>query len=262
MKRILAPLLLLAMWLGSYAEYRPFAPKKGYEPIFYVELLGGAFVPAFSNALNQVSSANYSPGYSEGIAIKFQVLNKYSLAVQTAMLRHEVKYGMENEYQLESSQLLLMMPLEVEWSLTPHREQVSPVISLFTGPYLLNNRNGSYRIEKTTVQLSKNDIPDWSYGVEAGLGFRLPVFSMNMRNSLAFKASYYHGLNESFALPIAQTLGESQILKSSLLSESTFSRNSGFKLTIVYEFALKKYKMTRFTAGGNGKTTYERLVIL
>lgn len=261
MNRKKIPLLVfVVLWINASAELHPFGPSRELNPILYIELVGGANMPTFSNTVSVSGPSSYDIGYAEGIAVRYQILNKYSVAGQLTVLEHRVNYGVDNEYHLQSRHFRFSVPLEIEFGLAPYREMVSEMVSVFFSPYIINNGNTRFKAGKSILEVPKSQLPAWDYGVESGIGFRIPVFSEHMRNNLSLKASYYHGLNNSFALP-TDVSGESELLKSALLSKSTYARNRGFSFTLIYEFSMKKYKMTTFTAGGNGKLTYDRFVI-
>ncbi|MFA9389136.1 MAG: outer membrane beta-barrel protein [Prolixibacteraceae bacterium] len=254
-------LLLLIIFIGfnSFGEH-PFGPSQNRNHLFYFELVGGGVMPAYSANTSSDLVANYNFGYQEGFAFRYQLMDRYSVSTQLSFLKHDVNYGVNKEYRLESSHLTLFVPLEVEWSLSSVRDKVSSTLSVFAGPYIINNMNGKFAHGKNVEQLDFADMPQWDYGVESGIGFRFPVFSANMRNNLTLKASYYRGMNTDFELPTGVS-DEPANLKSALLAQSTSIRNNGIRFSVCYEFSLKKWEMSTFTAGGNGKTTYSRYVL-
>lgn len=256
--------LLFVFFLSEYAiaqkqeqfgvyKHRPYRS-------LYVEFVGGTVFPVGDA---NVSVNNFDNGinlsHNEGISVRYQLFESLSFGSQLTYSGRGMQFGRNNSYTLKTSHVGFYLPTEYQVKLSKIRSKVSSSMLFYAGPYVINNLSGSIHSIANVEKLNSDEMSQWDYGLETGLGFRVPVFSMNTMGSWSFKASYFHGMVESLA-GISRNEDISP-LKSMVVNEGIFRKNRGVRFSICYEFSLKKIPMTTFTAGGNGKTTYDRLVI-
>lgn len=238
----------------TFAE-GPFGAYHGKsDNIFYFELSGGTLMNSGTPIFDRTNFA-----HNESLALRYQFSNNYSFASQLSYSSHGVQFGQNNDYLYRSNYLTLFTPAEIELKLSKSKVKISSMMLVFGGPYITNNVGGNINDNNEVQPLSNDELFSWDYGFETGLGFRIPVFSTNTRSNITFKASYYQGMAD--IAPLAYTNFNSN-LKSAMINEEVSINNRGFKISVCIEFSLKKLKTTTYTAGGNGKSTYERLVLI
>lgn len=256
MKRCILVLILFAV-LGSFAS-DPFGPAYKRNQLFYIDLSGGTLFPLLDNYQYLDWNPTFNIIYNESVSIRYQFREKYSFSTQLNYLHHDVKFSQVDLTVLKSNYLSLYVPAEVEFKLAKNKFLVSPMICLFAGPYVIRNFGSSIYNDRIMLVRS-SDVLKWNYGLESGIGLRLPMFSTSMRSNFTIKAAYYHGGK----LPdnVESYIGESADLKSAFMALSSLRLNQGVKISICWEFFLKELDVTTFTAGGNGKTSYKRMVL-
>ncbi|MDA3930177.1 MAG: hypothetical protein PF541_14605, partial [Prolixibacteraceae bacterium] len=166
----------------------------------------------------------------------------------------------ESKYRLNLKNLNLFIPIEFDYNVFKLKSKGRPMLVVFAGPYVANNIGGEIIRLENKVPITINEVAKWDYGIEGGLGFRIPTFSADGGGNLSLKASYYLGLKNTLPKSIS---GYNDLEMNQYMLTTTGKRmNRGIRISIGYEFSLEKKKRTTFTAGGDGKRTYKRYVII
>ncbi|MBN2806173.1 MAG: outer membrane beta-barrel protein [Prolixibacteraceae bacterium] len=261
MKILLCCLLLL---FSSYIKAQhPFGPSEGGKPehAVYIELLGGAIWPLmsfndtqFDNEVHQLFIRQNS-----GMAVRFEKKGVLSVGALVSYREQGVMFPDRSKLLLKSNYLNFYMPIEKDWCLSRLRKNSGPSIVFFAGPYAAYFLGGSVKDQQHDLTLSSEQINQWDVGAEAGLGFRIPTFSIEKRSNLYLKFSYYYGFMNTHPVDIPDYSDDQ--LNSYLLSKTGTRLNQGFRLTLSYEIALGKHNIQTFSAGGDGKRTYKKFIV-
>lgn len=261
MKKLL-PILLLLFTLQSFSK-RPFGPSDVPvgKNIFYIELMGGGILPEmiFSGTPYDAYISDPALRRTGGIALRFQNSKVLSYSALISYREQGVTFPEKNETSLNANYLNLFIPVEFDLNFLSEKKKAGPAVVFFAGPYAAYYLGGNVKDLNYDFPLTKNEMNRWDIGVEAGVGIRIPTFSLQGRSNLNLKVSYYYGLNNSFPAVFPDYNNEQ--LEQLLLSGTGSRINRGLRLTISYEISLNRQKMNTFTAGGDGKKTYKRFLI-
>lgn len=261
MKLLLCVAIMLST-AGLKAQ-NPFGPSKssGDDHLFYIELLGGAIWPnmVFTDTPYDKELKGKLIRQNSGIALRYEKIGRFSVGALFTYREQGVYFPKKNEKILKTNYVNLFVPVEKDFHLSRLDKKVGPSIVFFAGPYVAYFLGGSSEDMQHDFKLSTTEINQLDAGAEAGLGFRLPTFSIENRSNLNLKFSYYYGMVNAFPSVIPDVPDDR--LNSLLLSKTGTRINRGFRLTLSYEIALKRHKIETFTAGGDGKKTYKRFVL-
>lgn len=258
------PCTLLLLSVLALNAQQPFGPSNNGEPenLLYIELLGGAMWPTMiftGTPFDREIPGRYIR-QNNGIALRYNPNGLFSFSALLSYRELGVYFLDLDETEMKANYLNVFLPVEMEILLSRLRKKVGPSILLFTGPYVAYFLGGSIEDRQQEFKLTGGqEINRWDAGAEAGVGFRIPTFSIENRSNLNLKFSFYYGLINTFP-PLVPNEPDDR-LNSLLLSKTGTRFNQGFRLTLSYEIALRKHKIESFTAGGDGKKTYKRFVL-
>ncbi len=218
----------------------------------YLELFGGGVYPnmKFSNAeLNSIERKSMFM-YDFGMSLRCQMINWFSAGPRLSYFGQGVLLNDNSKYQLKANYIGLQVPLEFQFDLIKKKKGANMKSFFYLAPYLAVPISGTIQTSMTETNIVRGkNIADYNYGAEAGIGVRIPTFSLEDRSNLIFRLSWLQGLSnvfpESGSVP---EIGGNGI-------------NSAIKLTVCVEIPLKNKKMVSFTAGGDGKKKYKKVVI-
>jgi hypothetical protein len=108
--------------------------------------------------------------------------------------------------------------------------------------------------------LKAGDITTINWGGEGGLGIRISTFSLESRSNINLRLSYLQGFNDTYSAFEKNRQDQSTTQKLYLDGGKRF--NNVIKLTIGIEIPFKNRKLVSFTAGGDGKKTYKKVVVV
>lgn len=259
-------LLFFIIFLAAEKSFAqsPFSYNKdnSKKKTFYLEILGGASLPSMTYQGNNFQNYNSTSFLSstEGIGFRMQMNSKFSIATQLAYSGHGTEFAEIENTRLMANYISSYTYAEYEIALVKGKHRVSPLLLLYAGPSISYFANGNVSSTDFKTKLSPNEIATLDYGAETGIGIRIPTFSANVRSNLTLKASYVHGLANT--LPQQGNSTTSRDLDQLFMAESGTRNNHAYRIMFVYELALHKTKAVTFTAGGNGKTTYDRFVLV
>lgn len=229
--------------------------------LFYIDLTGGLVIPSmtFSDTpYDQIESEQFN-GKTYGASFRIQFRKELSFSSQFSYRELGSNFLKNGNYRIRANYLNLFTPLEYDLFLTPKPKSYLPNLLFFVGPYFAYNIGGSIKTDLVNVvDLSVNEIAQLDYGLEGGVGFRIPTFSLTGKSHLNIKASYFRGLANTFPFELTYDTEKANNL---MLSDQGIRANQGIRLAISYEFSLAKKEMTTFTAGGDGKKTYRKFIV-
>jgi len=218
----------------------------------YLELFGGGVYPnmKFSTAeLNNIERKSMFM-YDLGMSLRCQMVNWFSAGPRLSYFGQGVLLNDNSEYQLKANYVGLHVPLEFQFDLIKKKKGANMKSFFYLAPYFAIPISGKIQTSMTETKIVRcKNIADYNYGAEAGIGVRIPTFSLEDRSNLIFRLSWLQGLSNVFPETgmIANFNGN--------------GINSAIKLTVCVEIPLKNKKMVSFTAGGDGKKSYKKVVV-
>jgi hypothetical protein len=260
--KILLCCLLLLFSLNIKAQH-PFGPsgEGNLNHASYLGIHGGAILPfmSFNNTPFDQVVIGRMIRQNSGLSFRYEKISLFSIGVLLTYREQGVQIKDLNQLALKANYLNVFVPIEKEIKLSRLRKTAGPSVILFAGPYAAYFLYGNAKDKQHEMKLTTQTINLWDAGAEAGLGFRIPTFSMEKRSNLNLKVSYYYGLINSLPATLPDVTDEQ--FNTLLLSETGTRFNQGIRLTLSYEIALGKHNIQTFTAGGDGKNTYKKFIV-
>lgn len=255
-------ILLILSTVVSAQKHRPFGPTaQQYEKnVFFLELMGGGILPSMK--FDGTNFDNYQTGrftgQTEGIGFRIQNTKYFSYGALFSYRAQGLSIPEQDNYLMHTNNLNLYVPAELNLRLIESNQKASPVVLAFAGPYVAYFLNGNAEVGKTDYPITTDEMAQWDAGVEAGVGLRIPTFSVQGKSDLNLKVSYYYGLLNTYPEIGADYPDENLDLL--LLSKKGNRYNCGIRFTFSYAISFGSGKPTTFTAGGDGKKTYKRFL--
>ena len=228
--------------------------------LYYAELNGGGVMSSMAYDKNQYDVYNSDPFLNTtfGLGLRVQFDKHLSFSTQLSYRGQGASFSKYDNISIKTKNLNLFIPFEYDYFFKPIPKRVLPNAMFFAGPYIAYNIGGSIVSDRIKQDLTAGEMLDYDYGLEAGLGLRIPTFSFTGKSFLTIKASYFRGFANT--LPASHEHGDEQ-MEMLMLTNKGRRHNQGIRLTLSYELTLSKIEMTTFTAGGDGKKTYKRFVV-
>lgn len=218
----------------------------------YLELFGGAVYPDMKFSVAELNSIERDPMfmYDLGMSLRCQMINWFSFGPRLSYFGQGVSLNSTSKYRLKANYIGLYVPLEYQFDLIRRKRGANSKSFLYLAPYLAVPVSGSIKsgIYDTKIVRGEN-IADFNYGTEVGFGFRIPTFSLEDHSNLILRLSWLQGLSNVY--PELGSVND-------LVGKGTYS---SIKLTVCVEIPLKTKKMISFTAGGDGKKRYKKVII-
>lgn len=218
----------------------------------YLELFGGAVYPDMKFSVAELNSIERDPMfmYDLGMSLRCQMINWFSAGPRLSYFGQGVSLNNTSKYQLRANFVGVSVPLEFQFDMIKKKKGANAKSFFYLAPYLAVPVSGSIKsvISDTKIVRGEN-IADYNYGAEAGIGLRIPTFSLEDRSNLIFRLSWLQGLSNVY--PELGSVND-------LVGKGTYS---SIKLTVCVEIPLKTKKMVSFTAGGDGKKSYKKVVV-
>jgi hypothetical protein len=224
----------------------------------YLDIFGGGVYPdmKFSNAELNAIERNPMVMYDLGMSLRCQMINWFSAGSrlsyfgQGVSLNNISQNNISQTYKLKVNYVGLSIPLEFQFDLIKKKKGANMKSFFYLAPYFAVPVSGSIKSGVSDEKVVRGDnVADYNYGAEAGIGLRIPTFSLEDRSNLIFRLSWLQGLNDTYP-----ELG-------GVDGFSGNGINSAIKLTVCVEIPLKTKKMVSFTAGGDGKKSYKKVVV-
>lgn len=251
---MLTPFVLLAQ--SPFGVSRQKFEKKEY----FVGIHGGVMVP-FTTYLTTPYDGTAQKRFLDqtgGLDFRMHLARVLSLNTSVSYRRTGARFPGEKNYSYQSKYLAFSLVPEVHFQLLEPLRGVPPEILFFAGPYVAKNLKESIVSNELDVLVPPALMQKWDYGMDAGMGLRIPTYSFTGQSYLTLKVAYYYGMANTF--PTSSNF-EGYTGNQLLLSESGERFNRGIRITLSYELSLAKKKHTTFTAGGDGKRTYKKILV-
>lgn len=250
--------ILLAINLPAQKTW---GPDKSFKEVsdFYLELIGGASVSTYktSNSDFNALESDYLVKPTYGLGARYHLNNLLSIGANATYRSHGMMLVSDLQPGFQANYINISVPFTFDCCVKKIK-QLAPNVFFFAAPYAGYFLNGEVSTSTDKVALTANDVSTWDYGAEAGIGVRIPTFSMDGKSYLNISASFIQGFANT--LPDDASINTTDPTVSQFIPEGSYRWNQGLRLTISYELSLEKRKMTTFTAGGDGKRTYKRYI--
>jgi len=227
----------------------------------YYELFGGISSPSMiysnSNYNNAVRTTQILPEL--GLSARFQFKKWVSLIPRFSYAQQGVSFQNGNNYTLTTNNVNFSLPVELQLQIGKRNLVGATRIFFFAGPYIGIPFSGKITSGDFSSSLEMSDLTYPDYGIEGGLGIRIPTFSLESRSFLNIRLSYTRGFADTYSA------AESEInpaMNERLYLDGGERFNGGFKLILGIEIPKKSKKVISFTAGGDGKKNYKKAVIV
>jgi hypothetical protein len=228
----------------------------------YFELFGGAVYSNMTYSLKSLNNVERNPQflYDAGISLRFQRGKWYSFSPRLTLLNQGVSMKDKLEYRFNANYLSFSFPVELQFDLSDKMNSSVSRMFFYITPYIAT---------PISVHISSNEYSNWlllsemktiNWGGEAGIGLRIPTFSLEGRSNILVRLSYLRGFNNTYTRFEKNITVQSQRDQLYVIDGKRF--NSAIKLTIGVEIPLKNKKLVSFTAGGNGKKNFKRVVVV
>lgn len=201
---------------------------------------------------NEVSENLFRKAF--GLAIRWQYEQNWSVAGNLTYREGGAYFPDFNNFRLKTNNINLYIPIEFDVFIKAKPRVKPPQFVFFAGPFFSYNIGGEIISDLLQQDLSEQNISPFDAGVEAGLGMRIPTFSFTHRSFINIKASYFYGLLNTFP---SERVSNEQLMLSSVGKRF----NHGIRITLAYEMSVIKKELNSFTAGGDGKRTYKRILV-
>jgi hypothetical protein len=227
----------------------------------FVEIFGGGIYSSmlYSDKNYQSFERNHNILQDYGLGIRFQFGYLFSVNPRIANFGQGISLKTENQYHFKQNMVGVFLPFEVQIPLKNRMKTGITKLFFYVAPYLSTPISGEIKTINSIQKPRASDMVKYNYGAEAGIGIRIPTFSMNERSNINIRASYMRGFNDTYSPfeldKILHPIGEEIYLLGGL------RYNHGIKLTLSIELFLSSNKMTTFTAGGDGRKNFKRVIV-
>lgn len=230
--------------------------QKFNEQACFFELSGSLILPkvGFVGTEFDCNSSKNDFRNGFGVAVRWQFDKQWSLAANVSYRETGVFFPNNNNYRLMSKNINVFVPFDFDIYIKAKPRVKPPQFVLFVGPYFSYGFNGEVVSDLIQQNLSAKNTSPFDVGIEAGAGMRIPTFSFTHRSFIIIKASYFYGFTNTFP--------KERVFDDFLMLSKTGKRyNNGIRITLAYELSMLKKEMSSFTAGGDGKKTYKRILV-
>lgn len=259
-------LLILLLSLTSLADGKTNEPWFTSKDLLvknkaFFELFGGAIYPGMTYSMKSFNGVKQDLhfSYEAGVAMRFQRGKWFSFSPRLSFFGQGIAMNDDVNYRLDTKYIGFTFPVELQFDLKRRMNKSTPKFFFFAGPYIATPLSVHIETNNLSKQLTRTEMNTINYGVDAGVGLRIPTFSLEGRSNINVKLSYLQGLNDTYT---AYERNLSDQSKAQLYVNDGKRFNSGIKLTVCIEIPLKAKKMISFTAGGDGKKNYKRVIVV
>lgn len=253
-------LLMLFVAINVFSQ-TPFGTSKEKlkENKFHIELIAGAITPSmqFKNTLFDDFEQKTVVDKMGGLALRINLNEILSFSTQVNYRSASISIPEFNEYHLQTHYINLFTPLELNCNIYKRKRKSGKCLFFYGGPYFAANLGGEMSSRDYSLTINADQIAPYDYGLEVGLGIRVPTYTFTSKSNISIKASYMYGLANTFPISSSYSIEE---LSNYLISIDGKRNIQGFLLTLTYEISVEKKTISHFTAGGNGKKTYKKFI--
>lgn len=228
----------------------------------FFEIFGGAVYPnmVYSNkSFDQIERTPYFI-YDAGVSLRFQRGKWFSYSPRLTYFGQGISMNDALKYQLRENSVGFSFPFELQFDLSKEMNKSISKLFFYAGPFVSIPVSAHIQTANFTEWLNYNDMKTFDYGGEIGVGVRIPTFSLEGSSIFLFRLSYQRGFNNTFTQYEKSIVDQAK--RNQLYVNDGKRFYSALKLTIGIELPLKQKKMVSFTAGGNGKKNYKRVVVV
>jgi len=227
----------------------------------YYELFGGIAYPrmVFKNYYYNQIKRNDAILPDLGVSVRFQPNRKFSFNPRLSYSKQSLSFSGSNTYQLKFNGINLSLPLDFQFQLGLRDQTSTTKLFFFFGPYIAIPFSGNVTTGSFSAKLKISDLVMPDLGLDAGLGFRIPTFSLEGRSNISIRLSYYRGFVDTYSEVESKV---NPLLNDRLYLNGGKRFNGGFKLSLGVEIPKRTKRVISFTAGGDSKKTYKKIVIV
>lgn len=226
------------------------------------ELFGGAVYPNMTYSTKAFNSVERNQVflYEVGFSFRFQRGKWFSVSPRLSYFGQGVSMKDENNYSFRMDNLSFALPVEMQFALGKNERKGITKFFVFAGPYIAYPVSGNISAGDFSYDLKAGDITTINWGGEGGLGIRISTFSLESRSNINLRLSYLQGFYDTYSAFEKNRQDQSTTQK--LYLDGGKRLNNVIKLTIGIEIPFKNRKLVSFTAGGDGKKTYKKVVVV
>jgi hypothetical protein len=262
MKKLFILLVFIAVTASVWAETPWFPPTNLIKAKkTYFELFGGMQQAdmRFDSPGFPGLKRNFDPKVAAGFGFRYQVGDYFSSGLYAVYSQNGISLGEENHYSFYSDNFGIYWPVEYHIKICPD-PKVKTRLFVQAGPYFSVPVGGRVISGNYTLPMTKALVAPIDYGVEVGSGVRVAVFSLQGRSYIRLKASYFRGFANTYSE--SELNGTARSINQSIYSVTGKRVNQGLRLIFSIEIPLEREDVVTFTAGGDGKKTYKRFVMM
>jgi len=227
----------------------------------YFELFGGGVYPIMSYSEKSFSQ-DKAPCflYDFGGAIRFQRGKWFSFSPRLTYMGQGVAMDDDLDYRLRINYISFTFPVELQVYLHERMNKSVSRLFFFAGPYVATPVSSRLLNNSYSKWLTFSEVKKLNLGGEVGVGFRIPTYSLEGSSNIELKLSYLRGFLDTYT-NYEKNLADPD-LRSQLYINNGKRFNSAIKLTVGIEIPKKTKKYVSFTAGGDGKKRYKKVVVV
>jgi hypothetical protein len=228
----------------------------------FIELFGGPLYSNISYSKSPFNKMEQKPIflYDAGLSIRFQQGKWFSFSPRFTFICQGIAFENNMKYNLRSNYLSFSFPVELQFELNKKLNKSVTKFFFYASPFVATPVSVHIKTTDYSNWLTSDEIGVIDLGGEAGFGFRIPTFSLEGSSNITIRLSYMRGVNDTYTRFEKNIINQSQQEKLFLNGGERY--NSAVKLTIGVEIPMKAKKYVSFTAGGNGKKNYKRVVVV
>ncbi len=228
----------------------------------YVELSGGgSYSTVVFNDKNYIPlKTNFLIFPEFGITYRAQFSKSFSVSPRLFFLKIGETVSQTEKYTLTINDLSLLLPVDFQISLGGKRKRGITKIHMYAGPYGAIPLFANITTKKNSLRMSSNELTPWNYGIETGIGIRIPTFTLEASSNLNFRIAYRRGfspLYQDLNIKAGAPFADNDI---TLIGGNRF--NQSISLVVGIEIPMKSKSFVSFTAGGDGKKNYKKVVVI
>lgn len=268
-RSVFVTVVLLFIVKLSFCQETPWFKEKEkfIESCCHLEIFGGITLPGMKYSDPALSSLNKElfvlPDF--GASFRYQKIKPFSFGARISYSGMGVSYsdisGFYSQgsaaigYTLKINYLIISSPFEYQVDIIKSKRGGNPKTFFYFTPYISTPLSASAESSNTSLNLKPGkDIKNFDCGAEVGFGFRIPTFSLEDRSNLILRFSLLQGFIDSY--PNATN----KVFNQKFLVVDGTRYNSAAKVTLCVEIPLKPQKVISYTAGGDGKKNYKKVV--
>lgn len=256
-------LYVVAFTINGMAQKNPWYSKDmNSTGCCYIELSGGG-----NYNFVDFSDKNYIPIKTNhlifpefGISYRAQLARWFSVSPRLFFLKLGETVSQTEKYTIGINDLSLLLPVDFQISLGGKRKRGITKIHMYAGPYGAIPLFANISTKNNSSQLPTSELSPWNYGIETGIGIRIPTFSLEASSNLNFRIAYRRGFSPLYQdqnIKAGAPFADHDI---TLIGGNRF--NQSVSLVVGIEIPMKSKNFVSFTAGGDGKKNYKKVVVI